>query len=193
MLDHTQTRPVSAQCHLSPDQTPCKSQCPGRGRCLCLVFMYNEKGDESVNKLLLFYAPSKRNIVCNTKLGSVLGWAGGTEHEFFWVIIIQIESIAAWLSYEGVCFLFNYRVAAYHDEIGSGLCVERVKGGGGKLSIIAVHYYNVSPAGSGLKLQLITPSSLQIKKRRKKFGLKDQMRCIWARNSIWRLWCADEN
>ena len=61
------------------------------------------------------------------------------EHEFSRVIIIQIESIAAWLSYEGVCFLFNYRVAAYHDEIGSGLCVERVKGGGGKLSIITVH------------------------------------------------------
>ena len=75
------------------------------------------------------------------------------EHEFSRVIIIQIESIAAWLSYEGVCFLFNYRVAAYHDEIGSGLCVERVKGGGGKLSIIAVHwYYNVSPTpGSGHK------------------------------------------
>ena len=45
------------------------------------------------------------------------------EHEFSRVIIIQIESIAAWLSYEGVCFLFNYRVAAYHDEIGSGLSV----------------------------------------------------------------------
>ena len=48
------------------------------------------------------------------------------EHEFLKVIIIQIESIAAWLawlSYEGVCFLFNYRVAADHDEIGSGLSV----------------------------------------------------------------------
>ena len=77
---------------------------------------------------------------------------GGTEDEFLKIIIIQIESIAAWLSYEGVCFLFNYRVAAYHDEIGSGLCVERVKGGGGKLSIITVHWYDVSLApGSGHK------------------------------------------
>ena len=44
-------------------------------------------------------------------------------------------------------------MATFHDEIGSGLCVERVKGGGGKLSIIAVHWdYNVSPTpGSGHK------------------------------------------
>ena len=78
------------------------------------------------------------------------------EHEFLKVIIIQIESIAAWLvwlSYEGVCFLFNYGVAAtFHDEIGSGLSAARVKGGGGKLSIITVHWYDVSLApGSGHK------------------------------------------
>ena len=38
-----------------------------------------------------------------------------------------------------MCFLFNYGVATFHDEIGSGLSAARVKGGGGKLSIIAVH------------------------------------------------------
>ena len=90
--------------------------------------MYNEKGDESVNKLLLFYASSKRNIVCNANLSCVVctrlrSWeqfsTGGTEDEFLKIIIIQIESIAAWLSYEGVCFLFNYGVATFHDEIGS--------------------------------------------------------------------------
>ena len=44
-------------------------------------------------------------------------------------------------------------MATFHDEIGSGLSAARVKGGGGKLSIIAVHwYYNVSPTpGSGHK------------------------------------------
>ena len=76
------------------------------------LFLYNEKGDESVNKLLLFYASSKRNIVCNANLSCVVctrlrSWeqfsTGGTEDEFLKIIIIQIESIAAWLSYEGVC------------------------------------------------------------------------------------------
>ena len=76
------------------------------------------------------------------------------------VIIIQIESIVAWLSYEGVCFLFNYGVATFHDEIGSGLSAVRVKGGGGKLSIIAVQctgsmYHR--DQGQVTALQLITP------------------------------------
>ena len=44
-------------------------------------------------------------------------------------------------------------LATFHDEIGSGLSAARVKGGGGKLSIIAMHWdYNVSPTpGSGHK------------------------------------------
>ena len=71
---------------------------------------------------------------------------GGIEHEFLKVIIIQIESLAAWLSNEGVCVSYlitGWRegwggVATFHDEIGSGLSAARVKGGGGKLSIIAV-------------------------------------------------------
>ena len=83
MLGHTQTRPVSAHCHLSlsPDLTPCKCLAGPGGLEAgepCLVFMYNEKGDESVNKLLLFYAPSKRNIVCNAKLRALF-WAEQVE------------------------------------------------------------------------------------------------------------------
>ena len=66
---------------------------------------------------------------------------GGIEHEFLKIIIIQIESIAAWQSYEGVCVSYlitGWLHFTFHDEIGSGVSAARVKGGGGKLSIIAV-------------------------------------------------------
>ena len=68
------------------------------------------------------------------------------EHEFLKVIIIQIESIVAWSAcHMKVCvshlitgWLGGW-VARIPDEIGSGLSGARVKGGGGKLSIITVH------------------------------------------------------
>ena len=81
---------------------------------------------------ILFALPTLA-LQCGTRLRNCKQFpTGGMEHEFLKVIIIQIESIAAWLawlSYEGVCFLFNYGlagqlgggVATVHDEIGSGL------------------------------------------------------------------------
>ena len=89
-----------------------------------------------------------------------------------------------------MCFLFNYGVATFHDEIGSGLSAARVKGGGGKLSIIAVHciatmYHRHQGQVISLTIDYTSlppslPPSLQIKQ-------PSQWNLYLVRNSIWRL------
>ena len=52
------------------------------------------------------------------------------------------------------------------------------------LSIIAVHYYNVSPAGQVTSYTIDYTFFSSDKKHPEKLGLKDQMEFIWVRNSI---------